>query len=147
MTYLVIVILSFIILYSFTADRNTGRNQETDIETEPEPEPEPEPSWNVLGDYKIRPDIWNEGNFSIPEKASKIRIWFDITLTPPNTEYIMQVRLVIDGVTIKDSNPFDGGGLYTLQTQVFEIDGVSGDFTLEILVAFARTEFTIEWYG
>lgn len=98
--------------------------------------------WHIYGIYSIKEEVSTSGDFSIPESAEKIRLTFKVTYTYPTPQYVLQVKILQDGNIL-----WELAQTLVKQTMAWEIEDISGDFTINIFIVLGRAQFTVEWYG
>ena len=110
------------------------------INEEPEPDSEDDLTWQTYGIYSINEEVFTSGDFNMPESVEKIRLTFTVTYTYPTPQYVLNVNILQDGV-----NLWKREGTYGIQTKIWEIEGISGDFTINVLIVLGRAELKVEW--
>ena len=113
------------------------------IEYQEEPEPawaSADLTWQTYGIYSINEEVFTSGDFSMPESVEKIRLTFTVTYTYPTPQYVLNVNILQDGV-----NLWKREGTYGIQTKIWEIEGISGDFTINVLIVLGRAQLKVEW--
>lgn len=137
-----IVIVFLLVAITIVALGSWGASLPNEPSPSPSPTPEPTPEWHTYGIYKINPEVYTSGEFSIPEHAEKIKLTFEVTYTTTVPTYILEVALLSDGETLWGEH-----GTFEKKTQAFEIEGITGDFQMTVRITLGRATLTVEWYG
>ncbi|HUS77558.1 MAG TPA: hypothetical protein VM050_02685 [Patescibacteria group bacterium] len=99
--------------------------------------------WHEYGRFTIEPGREIAGDFSFPETSEGVRLTFRVENTTSPPDYLLSARMVRSGETFWEIGPINYGSA----RMIYEIEGVSGDVTLWVLVVQGRVDLMVEWFG